>query len=52
MEQNPWPRMNINLSNPLQEQTERWRDAVFTRPTIEGVYPVPGISLPPDGEDF
>lgn len=36
----------------LQEQTEAWRDAVFTRPPIEEAYPSPAISLPPEGEDF
>lgn len=36
----------------LQEQTEKWRDAVFTSPPIEDAYPALPISLPPEGEDF
>ena len=36
----------------LQEQTEKWRCSVFTRPSIEDASPAPGISLPPKGEDF
>ena len=36
----------------LQEQIEAWRDAVFTRPPIEDVYPAPAIALPRRSEDF
>jgi hypothetical protein len=36
----------------LEEQTEKWRDAVFTPPPIEDAYPAPGISLPRKGENF
>ena len=36
----------------LQEQTEAWRDAVFTRPPVEEAYPSPAISLPREGENF
>lgn len=36
----------------LQEQTERWREAVFPRPAIEQVSRAPAISLPREREDF
>ena len=36
----------------LQEQTEAWRDAVFTRPSIEEAYPASAIALPREGKDF